>query len=94
MVKRLIVSRTAYLHIDRIIDFNDSRNQSSKYSRKFVKSLFKQLERLKIFPYMGIETGRKDTHLLIWDDFYIYYEVMENAVEIKSIYHQKEDITR
>lgn len=94
MVKRLIVSRTAYLHIDRIIEFNDFRNQSSNYSRKFVRSLFKQLERLKIFPYMGIETGRENTHLLVWDNFYIYYIVTENTVEIKAIYHQKENISR
>jgi len=49
MVKRLIVSREAYLHIDRIIEFNDRRNQSDTYSRKFVKALFRQLELLKNF---------------------------------------------
>ncbi len=94
MAKRLIVSRAAYLHIDRIIEFNDIRNQSSNYSRKFVRSLFKQLERLKLFPYMGIETGRGGTYLLTWNTYYIYYVITETAVEIKAIYHQKENILR
>jgi len=94
MAKRLIVSRAAYLHIDRIIEFNDIRNQSSTYSLKFVKSLFKQLERLKLFPFMGIETSKDDTYLLIWNAYYIYYVITETAVEIKAIYHQKENLTR
>jgi len=82
MVKRLIVSREAYLHIDRIIEFNDRRNQSDTYSRKFVKALFRQLELLKNF--------------LVWDNFYIYYSIIdeENTIEVNSIYHQKEDIRR
>jgi plasmid stabilization system protein ParE len=93
MAKRLIVSRAAYLHIDRVIELNDVRNKSSTYSRKFVRSLFKQIERLKLFPYMGIETVRDDTYLLIWDTYYIYYVITESTIEIKAIYHQKEDIT-
>lgn len=39
MVKRLIVTRNAYLHIDRIIEFNNLRNQSTTYSKKFVRAL-------------------------------------------------------
>lgn len=94
MVKRLIVSRDAYLHIDRIVEFNNLRNQSDTYSRKFLKALFKELELLKKFPFMGIETNRKNTFLLVWDDYYIYYTVIENTIEIKSIYHQKENVSR
>jgi len=94
VVKRLIVSRDAYLHIDRIVEFNNLRNQSDTYSRKFLKALFKELELLKKFPFMGIETNRKNTFLLVWDDYYIYYTVIENTIEIKSIYHQKENVSR
>jgi len=43
---------------------------------------------------MGIETGRDDTYLLIWNTYYIYYVITETAVEIKTIYHQKENIIR
>ena len=92
MVKRLVVTRTAYLHIDRIIEFNNQRNQSTTYSRKFVKSLFKQLKLLKKLPLMGIQTHEGNIFLLVWDDYYIYYTLTETTIEIQSIYHQKENI--
>ncbi len=94
MVKRLVVTRNAYLHIDRIVEFNNLRNRSTSYSKKFLKSLFKQLKLLKELPMMGMQTSKKDVFLLVWDDYYIYYTFTETIIEIQSIYHQKENITR
>lgn len=94
MVKRLIVSRNAYLHIDRIIEINNLRNQSSHYSQKFIRLLFKELEKLKKFPFMGVKTGKENVFLLIWNEYYVYYTITESIIEIQSIYHQKENITR
>jgi len=94
MVKRLIVSRNAYLHLDRIIEFNDLRNQSTTYSRKFIKALFKELELLKKFPLMGIETSRENIYVLIWRKYYIYYKNTNTLIEITAIYHQKENVSR
>jgi plasmid stabilization system protein ParE len=92
VVKRLVVSRNAYFHIDRIIEFNNTRNQSSTYSKKFITALFKELRRLKRFPLMGIKTGRDNTYLLIWDNYYVYYTFSDSIIEVKSIFHQKENI--
>ena len=94
MVKRLIVTRNAYLHIDRIIEFNNLRNKSTSYSKKFIRALFIELESLKKFPFMGVKTSREHILLLIWNDYYIYYTITETTIEIQSIYHQKEDINR
>lgn len=94
MAERLIISREAYLHIDRIIEFNDLRNQSTVYSKKFVKKLFKEFNLLTKFPNMGAPTNKDNILLLVWDDYYIYYSISENGIEIKSIYHQKENVTR
>jgi len=93
MVKRLVVSRNAYLHLDRIVEFNNLRNQSDHYSRKFLKALFKQLDLLKKFPVMGVNTSKENVFLLIWNDYYIYYTITETVIEVQSIYHQKENIT-
>jgi plasmid stabilization system protein ParE len=92
MAKRLTVSRTAYLHIDRIIEFNTVRNQSDSYSRKFVKALFKEFKLLKKFPLMGIKTSKENVFLLIWWDYYIYYTLSEDVIEIQEIRHQKENV--
>ncbi len=94
MAKTVVVSRNAYLDINRIVEFNNLRNQSDRYSKKFVDLLFKELHKLKKFPLMGMETSRKNNLLLVWDRYYIYYDITETTIEIKSIYHQKENITR
>jgi plasmid stabilization system protein ParE len=94
MVKRLVVTRNAYLHIDRIIEFNNLRNKSTSYSKKFIRALFRELESLKKFPFMGIKTSKEHLLLLIWNDYYIYYTITETTIEIQSIYHQKEDVNR
>lgn len=94
MVKRLTISRIAYTHIDRIIEFNDLRNKSNNYSQKFLKALFKELDLLVKFPYMGIFTSKENTFLLVWDDYYIYYTFLNDAIEITAIRHQKENVTR
>ena len=94
MVKRLTISRVAYTHVDKIIEFNNLRNQSDNYSRKFLKSLFKELNLLKKFPYMGINTNRDNTFLLVWNDYYIYYTISESTIDIQAIRHQKENVIR
>ncbi|MGF7079255.1 type II toxin-antitoxin system RelE/ParE family toxin [Mucilaginibacter sp. UYCu711] len=92
MAKRLAVTRNAYLHIDRIIEFNDLRNKSSVYSRKIVKLLFKEFDLLKRLPFMGIDTGQKGIYRLVWNDFYIFYTITGDLIEIQAVHHQKEDI--
>lgn len=94
MVKRVIFSRKAFLDIDRIIEFNNKRNQSDVYSRRFVINLNKRLKALLKQPLSGLNTQRDNTFLLIWDQFYIFYKVDDVGIEIKTIYHQKENVNR
>ena len=32
--------------------------------------------------------------ILVWEDYYIFYKPNEDYLEISSIYHQKENISR
>lgn len=43
---------------------------------------------------MGVKTGKENVFLLIWNEYYVYYTITESIIEIQSIYHQKENITR
>jgi plasmid stabilization system protein ParE len=94
MAKKIVFSKKAFIDIDRITDFNNHRNQSETYSRKFLLRLDKRLKLLQKQPQSGLETQRENTLLLIWDKFYIFYGVNDVEIEIKTIYHQKENITR
>jgi plasmid stabilization system protein ParE len=92
MVKRLIVSRKAYINIDKIVEFNNTRNKSTTYSHKFLKALFKQLNLLKKFPLMGIPTDEENVFLMVWNQYYIYYTLIEDIIEIQAVRHQREDV--
>ncbi|MDB5002148.1 MAG: type toxin-antitoxin system RelE/ParE family toxin [Mucilaginibacter sp.] len=92
MAKKIAFSKRAFIDIERITDFNNNRNQSDTYSRKFLTGLNKRLLLLPLQPESGIATQRDNTRLLIWDQFYIFYGEDDNSIEIKSIYHQKENV--
>lgn len=92
MAKRLIVSRRALHHIDRIVDFNNHKNYSNRYSRKFVKGIYKIFNLLSKHPFLGRNTDEEDVYVLIWDKFYIFYIIIDEDLIINSIFHQAENI--
>jgi plasmid stabilization system protein ParE len=94
MAKKIVFSRKAFLDIDRIVEFNNRRNKSDTYSRKFVIGLNKRLLLLSTHPLAGLATDEENVLLLIWDQFYVFYTFDNPIIEIKSIYHRKEDVLR
>lgn len=94
MAKKIVFSRKAFADIDRIIEFNNLRNKSDSYSKKFVRKLNKQVKILGKHPLIGLVTDEPDELLFIWDNYYIFYVNIESAIQITSVYHQKEDVVR
>lgn len=95
MAQQIILSAKAYADVDRIVEFNNRRNRSKNYSKKFVITLFEQFDLLKTYKSVGIKTSENETFVLIYNKFYIFYNLNGlNDIEILSIYHQKENISR
>ncbi|QKJ32248.1 type II toxin-antitoxin system RelE/ParE family toxin [Mucilaginibacter mali] len=92
MAKRIVFSEKSFRDINRIVEFNNRRNLSDRYSKAFVKGLNKRLKLLLKQPQSGIATDAENTLLLIGDQYYIFYMYDELVIEIKSIYHQKENV--
>lgn len=92
MAKGLIISRSAYLNIDKIVEFNNNRNKSETYSKKLIRELYLKFDQLIQNPLIGIKTSHPSILLLIWDQFYVFYQIKESTINILSIHHQKEDI--
>jgi plasmid stabilization system protein ParE len=92
MAERLIISRKAYLDIDRIIEFNNHRNKSDVYSKRFVKGLFSAFKLLSTQPLIGIPTNQSTVFVLIWTDYYIFYTYNRTGIIVNAIYHHKEDV--
>ena len=96
MAKGIVFSKKAQIDIARITDFNNSRNKSDLYSKKVFSRLTKRLQLLLKNPLSGLESeiDGENSYLLIWDDYYIFYDFHENIIEITAIYHQKENVNR
>jgi len=94
MAKRIVFSKKAFIAIDRIIEFNSLRNHSDTYSRKFLIRLHKRLKLLQNHPLTGVATDEENVLLLVWDQYYVFYSCDDVVIEIKSIYHQKENVIR
>ena len=92
MAKRIVFSKKAFNDIDRIIEFNNRRNQSDTYSRKFLIGLHNRLKLLQSHPLTGVTTDEENMLLLVWDQYYVFYSCDDLTIEIKSIYHQKENV--
>jgi plasmid stabilization system protein ParE len=60
MAKRIIFSKKAELDLERIIEFNDYRNKSNSYSKKFFINLTKRLRLLLKQPSSGMITDSDD----------------------------------
>jgi plasmid stabilization system protein ParE len=91
---RIIYTKKAFADIDRIVEFNDLRNKSTIYSRKFVAGLKKRLSKLLQQPLSGLKTDDASVLLLIWDNYYVFYQIDESTITILGVYHQKENIIR
>jgi hypothetical protein len=94
MAKRIVFSKKSFIDIDRIIEFNNRRNQSDTYSKKFLIKLHKRLKLLQKHPLNGVMTDQENILLLVWDQYYVFYSCDDSTIEIKSIYHQRENVIR
>ena len=94
MAKRIVFSKKAYADIDRIVEFNNLRNKSDRYSKKFIKNLQIHLKLISRNSLIGIATDDPQVLVSIWDNYYIFYIIYETNIEIQSIYHQTEDVNR
>lgn len=91
---KVVYTDKAFSDIDRIIEFNNNRNKSKVYSNKFLSNLRARLAKLAEYPLTGVKIEDPETRLLIWDNYYIFYEIGDGYIEIDSVYHQKENINR
>ncbi|MFD2872431.1 type II toxin-antitoxin system RelE/ParE family toxin [Mucilaginibacter ximonensis] len=99
MAQRIVFSKKAEIDLERIIEFNNRRNQSDTYSKKLFSRLNRRLKLLLKQPFSGIRTDFDqdylgDPFLLVWDAYYIFYTYNGIILEVARIYHQKENIHR
>jgi hypothetical protein len=85
MAQRIIFSKKAEIDLERIIEFNNRRNQSDAYSKKLFVRLTQRLSLLLKQPFSGIKTDLDKRLVLIWDNYYIFYTYNGSILEVTSI---------
>jgi plasmid stabilization system protein ParE len=81
-------------HEDALADLEEifewSRERHAETTEQFADALFKHLDSLQVFPYLGaLVKGRPSVRRLIHSPLYVYYRVDEHrgSVEILHFWH-------
>jgi len=93
MALKLIVSNKAQRQIINILEFYTERNKSEVYSKRLFRGFQKIFSLLKQRPFIGKKTSIEDVYVMIWGQFYIFYNFTETELNIITIKHQKENVS-
>lgn len=92
MVKRKIIwSARAKSDLLGILNFFYKRNESKVYSLKLNRTIRDSIRLLTKHPDLGIQTEIPNVRNLIEDNYFIFYEVNSDYVEIITIWDCRQD---
>ena len=91
MVKEIIWSIIAEEEKSEILRFWLIHNQSATYSIKLDELIYKAIELLPYYPFMGRKTDFGKVRLIIVENCLIFYEVAETQIMILSICDGRQD---
>ena len=74
-----------------ILDYWETRNDSTIYSRKLIKLFDKAVKRLASYPEMGRKTDNHRIRLKIIRDYFLYYSLDESEIVILGIFDMRRD---
>jgi len=91
MAREIIWSFTAEEEKNEILRFWLFHNQSPTYSLKLDEQIYKAIELLPYYPFIGRKTNFGRARLIIVDNYLIFYEVTETQILILSISDGRQD---
>jgi plasmid stabilization system protein ParE len=92
MVKRKIIwSHRAKKDLHEILEFYFKRNGTKTYSKKLYSTLHKSARILGKYSDIGIQTDIPQVRNLINGDYSIFYEVINEAIEIIAIWDNRQN---
>lgn len=86
-------SKNAKLKLQKILDFWIENNRSNLFSLKIEEAVINAEDTLKMFPFIGRKTDKKDIRrLLIMKKFILFYKVDGNNINILEFREVELDI--
>lgn len=89
--KRIIWSNRAKISLYHILKFYAERNGTKIYSEKLYKLFSQEIQLLKKYPNLGLQTDIKNVRGLITGNYIIYYEVARAEVIIHIIWDSRQN---
>ena len=89
--RRIIWSPRAKRDLFNILDFYLKRNGNKIYSHKLNASLRAAIRLLEKNPELGINTDVNNIRNLIHGDYYVFYEIKVDTIEIITVWDSRQD---
>lgn len=88
---KIIWSKRAEKELIHILNFYIERNGNTKYSTKLLDRVEQIVDLLISYPNLGHLTENRITRVITKDEFLIFYEVIENRIEIVSLWDGRQN---
>lgn len=85
MARLINFSRRSTVQLHKILTFYDERNGSDNYSRKLLKCLLEEIQRVSMTPTIGSPSTRPDVRFFYMMGFTIVYRYNSRRLTILSI---------
>jgi addiction module RelE/StbE family toxin len=91
MIKSVVWAERAKNDLKSIKNFFDTRNQSTSYSKKLLKTLRDSTKLIEKFPLLSIPTEYENIRGFVILEYIIFYEIMKEHILILLIWDCRRD---
>ena len=89
--KKIIWSDHAKYEFRKILEFYNERNGNQKYSIKLLNQTEELLNTLSKYPLLGRLTTIKQTRVIPFKEYLIFYEAKNKEIEILSFWDNRQN---
>ena len=92
-MRKIIWSKNAISKLKECLGFWTEHNQSNLFSLKIEEAIINAEDTLKIFPFIGRTTDKKDIRrLLVMKRFILFYKVSDTTISILAFKEAEIDL--
>ena len=92
--KRIIWSTRASRELRQILEYFNQRNKSTRYSLSMLKEIEYLTNNLSKNELIGRLTSNKNTRVIQMKVYLIFYEILQDHIQIVSFWDNRQDISK
>lgn len=91
MTKPVVWSQSSKSDLKNIKKFYDTRNQSTAYSKKLLKTFRDSTKLIEKFPYLSIPTEYESVRGFVILEYIIFYEILIDHILVLMVWDTRRD---